>query len=92
MLYRVTIYRPSQYERCFEARESWTCGNLKTAKLSAQFALPASNETYYSAKVNRLPYAEITESGPKLTTGKPVDCVETPIHYVPSVGELGYTP
>jgi hypothetical protein len=89
VLYRVTIFRPSQYERCFEAKEHWTCGNVKTAKLSALEKLPVSNETYYSAKVSRLPYAVITKAKGKAEQGTFID---TPVNYVPSVGDLGYTP
>lgn len=91
MLYRVTIFRPSQYERGFEAAESWVCGNLKTAKMSALSKLPPAYETYYSAKVSRLPFALVSRKGDEWPT-KPVAEVSTPIRYVPSVGDLGYTP
>lgn len=105
MLYRVTIYRPCQYERVYEAAESWIASNLRTAELGAMAKLPTAYENDYSARVARHPYATVQSSYPKkfkhkrrsipLKRGwwvRPVACHKTPIVYVPSVGDLGYSP
>lgn len=104
MLYRVTVYRPNPYERCFEAKESWIVGNLKVAKLTALEKLPTAYETVYMADLKRFPYAEIApvkrfaskvskvrRGSEMAATGQSI-CIDTPICYVPSVGDLGYTP
>lgn len=102
MLYRVTVYRPSKHERCFEPTDSWVCGNMTAAQLTAESKLPPSNETDYSARVSRLPYAEIVavkrfrsaampKAELKQTSSRTVT-INTPINYVPSVGDLGWTP
>lgn len=96
MLCRVTIYRPCQYERGYEAAESWIASNLRTAELGAMAKLPPAYETNYSARVARHPYVEVYRMVPNFRSkahfGAPVACHETPIVYVPSVGDLGYSP
>lgn len=102
MLYRVTMYRPMKYERGYEACESWTVGTLRAAELTAAEKLPAAAETDYSARRARNQYAQVSRvrrfrnrimlKAELRDIGKPVACFETPIVYVPSVGDLGWTP
>lgn len=102
MLYRVTIFRPNPYERSYDAAESWIVGTRRAAELTARAKLPDAYETDYSAQVARLPYAEVTPWKKGLRFGltwkqfgawsPPKVTIETNVHYVPSVGELGYAP
>lgn len=97
MLYRVVIWRPCKYERGFEQAETWIAATLQTARLQALEKLPTAYETFHSARMARHPWADISRRyGRKArrtrNDKKPCMTVETPIQYVPSVGDLGYTP
>lgn len=95
MLYKVTIYTANRFERCYDAGRTYTVGTLTAARLCAAAQLPVVYETDYSARMTRMPYAEITR-----LTGREydfshnglVETIDSTIRFVPSVGELGCTP
>ena len=101
MLYRVVKYEASKTERCFEPTKSTVVGNLKVARLQAKAWLPEQAETTHSARYARHPWVDIApcvrfakRSGGRQyrETRHTLECVETPIMYVPSVGDMGWTP
>jgi hypothetical protein len=93
MLYEVALYEPNPYERCHEVTRRFTVGSLKAAELAAKAILKphARFETDYSARVNRYPWIEVVS---KKSNGdlQRVKTIEPSLTYVPSVGELGWTP
>ena len=87
--YTVLLAVPSKYYGnwtlhtvgCYKTRES--------AVNRANHVLAKHPTVETRAKRERFPYGcEIVDR----KTGKTVDIIEAPIHIVPSVGELGYTP
>lgn len=100
MLYQVTHWTPMKHERGLEVTGQWIVGSRRQAELEAKLLLPPASETTYSARWGRHPFIEVTPvkrfcpmAGGReyRAVGKPV-CFETPIVYVPSVGDLGWTP
>jgi hypothetical protein len=87
MLYRVKLYTPSQYERCHEVTKTCVVGSKRAAELQAEAWLPPTYETVYMANIKRFPIVYVHDIDDNL-----VDSYDTPINYVPSVGELGWTP
>jgi hypothetical protein len=89
MLYEVALYEPNPYERCHEVTRRFTVGSLRAAELAAESLLKPHTryETDYSARVNRHPYVT---SQPKGSEWQARVTYEPELHYVPSVGELGY--
>jgi hypothetical protein len=88
MLYEVALYEPNPYERCHEVTRRFTVGSLRAAELAAESLLKPHTryETTYSARVNRYPWVWIAVKGSE----RPLKTVDPELHYVPSVGELGY--
>jgi hypothetical protein len=88
MLYEVALYEPNPYERCHEVTRRFTVGSLRAAELAAESLLKphARYETYHTARTTRYPWIQINVKGERKT----LKCVEPKLHYVPSVGELGY--
>jgi hypothetical protein len=98
MLYEVALYEPNPYERCHEATRRFTVGSLRAAELAAESILKPHKryETDYSARTTRYPWVDITAltkvRGTRLTHHKQATTIEPELHYVPSVGDLGWTP
>jgi hypothetical protein len=98
MLYRVTVFKPARNERHLVASDSHVVGSLRAARLAARALLKphARRETTYSARTNtRFPHVSICSVpfGAKCAfQGKQIESVEPELTYVPSVGDLGYTP
>lgn len=100
MLYEVSLWVPNPYERCHEAKLTHIAASLRSAELWAKEKLGVAFETEYSAKVSRRPYvtAQAVKRFCPMSGGREYRPVrktvtfEQPIHYVPSVGDLGYTP
>jgi hypothetical protein len=98
MLYRVTLYTPDQYERCYNATTTQIVGTRRAAELAAKSILApyASSETVYSARVTRKPYVTVEATFKigrdlRASIGKVAE-YEPAVHIVPSVGDLGWTP
>jgi hypothetical protein len=99
MLYIVELYKPNVYEPCHDVAESRVVGSRRAAELLANYWLPVVYDTVYSSRIDRYPYAVIRQTkNNRVATVNPTNnglhCyyVNTPIRYVPSVGDLGYTP
>lgn len=88
MLYRITLYVPSKFDRCFDAVNSFTVGTKRAVELEAAKLLPVSYQTPHSARYARLPYMKVTNA----KTHERVAIIDTPIRYVLSCGDLGYAP
>lgn len=96
MLYEVALYEPNPYERCHEVTRRFTVGSLRAAELAAKAILKPHKryETTYSARTTRYPWIDIRSvakcCGCDTKQSQPVKTIEPELHYVPSVGELGY--
>lgn len=101
MLYRITLWVPEKFDRALTPVKSEIVSTRRAAELTAKGWLPTAYETSYSARTTRQPcvYVQAVKRV-KVGPGQPSQYVtlgrsysiETPIHYVPSVGELGYSP
>ncbi len=102
-LYQVTLYTPDPYERGSNVAQTRVVGTLKRARsLATEWLAPHTRyETDYSARVSR--YADCMIRSVERFTGRPGaneyrpvggyrENVEPTLHYVPSVGDLGWTP
>lgn len=96
MLYQVTVWTPMKHERGLEVTGQWIVGSRRQAELEAERLLPPAYETEYSARWGRHPRIDVRSvrnvGRKQREVGKVVACYETPIVYVPSVGDLGWTP
>ncbi len=103
-LYQVTLYTPDPYERASNVAQTRVVGSLKRARrLAREWLAPHTRyETDYSARVSR--YADclirrVTQQAIPgqlrtkawITSGY-CETVDPVLHYVPSVGDLGWTP
>lgn len=91
-MYRYQLWIPSKYEPCHKPTGcTYRDGSLANVKRHALRMLGVAYETDYSARVGRRPWVEV-ECRAKDGTWHSLPCVEQPVHYVPSVGDLGYCP
>jgi hypothetical protein len=91
MLYEVALHEPNPYERCHEVTRRFTVGSLKAAELAAKAILKPHKryETTYSARTTRYPWVAVVKKGDNWQN---MMTIEPELHYVPSVGDLGWTP
>ncbi len=99
MLYRITLYTPDPHQPCYNAVRREIVGTPRAADLRAAEWLPPAHETDYSARVTRHPFVRVQPvrrfrsaamARAELRAVGPHRNIETPIVYVPSIGERGY--
>lgn len=91
-MYKYTLWTPNKYQPYSEPVGcTYLDGNLANAKRHAHRMLGVAYETDYSARVGRRPYVDMY-CRDKHGQWHSMPCVEQPVHYVPSVGDLGYSP
>lgn len=91
-MYRYQLYTPSKYAPCSEPTGPvYRDGSLANVKRHALCMLGVAYETDYSARVTRRPYVSVQWRG-KDGQWHGAGDVEQPVRYVPSVGDLGWTP
>lgn len=93
MLYRVMLFVPNPKEGGWSLARETIVGTVRAAELQSQSWLIPEFESDYGARVRRFPFVSVYKKrdGLPSKTDK-VASFETPIHIVPSVGDLGWTP